>query len=217
MSKETILYFNSKAAPYNEDWGNSLPYNILNLLDEHIEHGTIKNGKILDYCSGPGGVASHFLKKSWKVHCVDAAPNMLLKCAEKGVEKNNLHLVDLETEGLSFNDYKFDVVTCFSSLIYLKNACDIVGKMIEQAKQGGTIAFNIPLHQEKENTIIMLNNEEGYVYSTTSIFKEIIKNGGEPKLFQELPPIKGLPSTSQHILVILEKKNNPVSRKPRSL
>jgi ubiquinone/menaquinone biosynthesis C-methylase UbiE len=216
MTIETnIQYFNRVAESYANGGKRPLSPSVQACLDEHVrhpliitdKHGTIKTpkvGKMIDYCSGSGSVALSFLRKNWDVHCVDGAINMIRICREQGVDKKNLHLADLEKQKVTLPDNSFDVVTCIDGLLYLKNAPNVLGRMVRQAKPGGLIIFNAPLHIADDNTIMEFNSM-AYVHSSTSLFQAIVTAGGNQRAIRADHPIKGLPDFCENMLMVVEK------------
>ncbi len=201
---KTLQYFNS-VAPFYDDYDGCITDSIRERFYENPYYEEIKEGKILDVCSGTGIIGEYFLRKNWDVFCLDGAPNMLNKCYNRGLPKENFVLMDLEEEEIPIDKNTFNIIVCLKGLIYLNNACDVVREMIELTKPGGAIVFNIP-HHEHSGSIIDVNSR--YTHPKSLLLKNIIKSGGELVDIYERSPIGAFPH-EHHNHVFTVKKMSP--------
>lgn len=77
-------------------------------IKENIDYLNLKKGsKVLDLGSGTGAFAKGWQNAQFKVKAADAAPAMIKKCRENGLDCIEADLL----EGLKFEDSSFDIVT----------------------------------------------------------------------------------------------------------
>ncbi len=182
MSKIIELY-DDQAHLYDHHEG-TLDEEVRALFNHNAAFVLEKKGKILDLCAGTGQIGKHFLKQEWDVYCLDGSEAMLRQCENKGFKKENLLHVDLETQEIPFEDRSFDIVTCHAGLVYLKNAADVIERMIRLTRLGGTVVFNIPHHTEDPDKSLKITDGFGvdmYAPSMKQIVQHIMNGGGRPK------------------------------------
>lgn len=182
MSQILEIYDN-QADQYDRLEG-TLDEEIRALFNHNAAFAPEQKGKILDLCAGTGQIREYFLRQEWDVYCLDGSEAMLRQCESKGFRKENLLHIDLEKQEIPFEDRSFDIVTCHAGLMYLKNATDVIEKMIKLTKLGGTVVLNIPHHTEDPDKSLKITDDfdvDMYAPSTNEIFQKIISGGGNMK------------------------------------
>jgi SAM-dependent methyltransferase len=97
---------------------------------------------LLDVGCGYGGVAAGLaeLLGASDVHGVDLDPDVVDEAGGKGVE---VRCVDV-SEGLPYDDVRFDLVTCFGVLDYLPLFDEAVRELWRVLRPGGVVAVSLP-------------------------------------------------------------------------
>ncbi|MDP2666254.1 MAG: class I SAM-dependent methyltransferase [Candidatus Diapherotrites archaeon] len=104
------------------------------LADAFISH--LRGRTIIDLGSGPGTHAEYFYHKGLDVMCVDYSPEMLKRCAAKGVRTQ---LADIEEFRMPPNTV--DGVWAYTSLLHIQkeNIPQVIRNISDMLKGGGLL------------------------------------------------------------------------------
>ncbi len=218
---DTISYFNSCADEYGQShtcqeaassWSNLLKQEAARLTTP----GNRKK-RLLNIGIGTGLMDTMFQNACphWEIYGVDGSTNMLDKCQENGIPKENLRLEDLNKGSISLPDNAADIIISLATLEYIKTAPQIIKEMQRIASPSSLIIFSCQLHtgnsiiDKRENHRQELANQfnvmsychpEGYILDQGTSSKKITEN-------IVTAPSSSFPQTtgSRHSIFILEK------------
>jgi ubiquinone/menaquinone biosynthesis C-methylase UbiE len=140
-----IPYYDAIAGDYDRADGD-LSRRLGERYLEFLVNIKIPGGKMLDVGIGTGLMTQAFRKRGRAIHGVDGSPNMIEAAVGNGFKRENLHVVDLETAPLPFDDDSFSITITNSSLVYIHNAAQVVAEMIRVTKPGGIIVIDPLVH-----------------------------------------------------------------------
>jgi SAM-dependent methyltransferase len=122
--------YNTIAKEFEKKTKDYLTTYILNDMKLFMQHCPGK--KVLDLGSGPGRDALFLKQHGFSPLCVDISPVMVKSCQAKG-----LFAIEMDMENLSFNDYSFDGIWAYTSLLHLpkKDFPSMIKKLFQLLKK----------------------------------------------------------------------------------
>ncbi len=107
--------------------------------------GVSDTDSILDIGCGTGNLTIELARLASKGYVVgiDSSGEMLEKAREKAEPMENLSLIRVSAQSMSFTD-EFDIVFSNSALQWMKEQKEIMGRVYQSLKPGGRIVFQLP-------------------------------------------------------------------------
>jgi methionine biosynthesis protein MetW len=128
--------------------------NIFCIFDKNLKTYTPKN--MLDVGCNDGDrtiqIAEHFNIHAQNIFGLDYNDAYIVACEERF----NVKKIDLETEGIPWEDNTFDIVICNQVLEHLKNYKKVIDDLIRVTKKNGYIVIGIPNLAHLINRILLL-------------------------------------------------------------
>lgn len=154
MSLDVAHYFNQIAPAYHQQatmdgYVFTLCESYFQVASQYLQAVRLLDKTALDVCIGSGIASRRFLKDGYTVYGIDAAPTLLQIAVKNGFDERTLIEADVTAGPLPFEDNSFAVTLSAQSLLYLKEAVQVVAEMIRVTRTGGLILIDPSLHKLK--------------------------------------------------------------------
>lgn len=129
-----------------------------------------ESSSVLDVGCGYGNIIAEIAQKSPKGKSVgiDASPDMIRLAKEKFSNSPNLEFLEAKAEEMSFKDGSFDVIICFSCLLWVREPKKALDLMCRFLKPGGVLLILTYLKESAYITFLDQTLEEYPSYQNLS-------------------------------------------------
>lgn len=188
MTIEAIQFYSqeSEARDYlnwcQKAGGAGAPYFVVEMLQKILSKKEPFSGcKLLDLAAGPGTSISILSTLGFSEYvAIDSSPIMLKLCKEQTQGKSiTVHELDIARSSFPMEDASVEMVTCCSSLVYVKDLDCVFKEAFRVLKKRGWFAFNLCMHDRGNDNFTFYDNDAivTYMHSKKYVQSMIMKHG----------------------------------------